>query len=79
MVMCFRLYDIRSNQRRPVHDLLWEDEALTSTSATGNSDQVRETVLLKSSPPYRGVQENFELSCLFLSSVHFIFVHEPKV
>ena len=41
LVSNFRLYDTRSNQRRPVHDLLWQDEALTSMAATGNPDQVK--------------------------------------
>ena len=36
-----RLYDIRSGQRRPVIDLNWTDEALTSISATPNKDQVK--------------------------------------
>ena len=35
-----RLYDIRSGQKRPVIDLNWIDEALTSISSTPNKDQV---------------------------------------
>ena len=36
-----RLYDARSGQRRPVIDLNWTDEALTTVSSTQNKDQVR--------------------------------------
>ena len=35
-----RLYDIRSGQRRPVIELTWADEALTTIASTQNKDQV---------------------------------------
>ena len=41
-----RLYDIRSGQRRPVIELTWEDEALTTIACTQNKDQVRIVVLI---------------------------------
>ena len=41
-----RLYDIRSGQRRPVTELTWADEALTTIACTHNKDQVRVVIHL---------------------------------
>ena len=42
-----RLYDIRSGQRRPVIELHWEDEALTTIASTQNKDQVSLIAIFK--------------------------------
>jgi hypothetical protein len=43
-VFLSRLYDTRLSQRRPVQELIWEDEVLTATSGTGHSEQVNNTL-----------------------------------